>query len=180
MLDDNFIEKMMELGIGMSIMSQMPNMMGGCMSKNMGNTSNQSFQQIPPSMSNNTASTYIAVNGQQAGPLSEEELKLLEENKMITDDTLVWTPQMTQWTPAKLVPAVSKLLMLASVRSSVSNPMQSTKPMMGQNSIKDEVIAALEKLGYKNAVLRQKVETVVSEHPNLTSNEVLKIIIQTM
>lgn len=49
---------------------------------------------------------YLAVNGQQTGPFNENELIL---NGM-TGDSLVWAEGMTQWTPAKQVPALAQLL----------------------------------------------------------------------
>ena len=104
MIDDNFLEQMMKLGIGMSVIRQMPNMMEGCMPQ----------LSKPPLLQNTDALTYIAVNGRQVGPLNDSELKTLIANGILIDDTLVWTPQLTQWTPARNVPNIQKLILLSS------------------------------------------------------------------
>ncbi|MCS6934865.1 MAG: M48 family metalloprotease [Chitinophagales bacterium] len=49
---------------------------------------------------------YIAVNGQQAGPFTIEELK----GKNIQRDTLVWTEGLDSWTKAENIPMLKEIL----------------------------------------------------------------------
>jgi hypothetical protein len=70
MLDDNLIEKLMELGIGMTMVKQIPDIMNGTLYQRDNNK--KASCQIPPSLKTQTDScTYIALNGQQAGPFNE-------------------------------------------------------------------------------------------------------------
>lgn len=108
MFNGDFIEKMMALGIGLGVMKQMPNMFDGCIPN-----FNQSKDSQPPAINNNSEIVYMAVDGQQIGPLSTDELKKLILNDMLTTETLVWMPGMSQWMPAKSVPNVHKLFLLA-------------------------------------------------------------------
>jgi uncharacterized membrane protein YjgN (DUF898 family) len=55
---------------------------------------------------------YYALNGQQQGPVSSEELRQMESYGTIHSLTLVWCPEMTDWTalgsvPAALLPPVA-------------------------------------------------------------------------
>lgn len=120
MFDGNLLEKLMELGIGLSVLKQMPNMMDGMMPQQQTAASIQT----PPSLNQNNATTYIAVNGQQAGPLTDDELKVLVTNHVLTADTLVWTPQLTNWTAAKFVPNVNKLLLMSMTGNTTNNQKQ--------------------------------------------------------
>ena len=43
---------------------------------------------------------FYSNNGQQAGPISEEELRNLLDTGIISDATLVWTEGMPNWKPA--------------------------------------------------------------------------------
>jgi len=47
---------------------------------------------------------YCVVNGQQYGPVSEDQLKLWIAEKRVTSDNLVWTQGMPQWVPAHTIP----------------------------------------------------------------------------
>ena len=182
MLDDNFLEKMMELGIGMSVIRQMPNMFDSCMAQQRGaNTPNG---QTPPPLNKTNAVTYIAVDGQQAGPLTEKELKTLVKNHILTEDTLVWTPQLVQWTPARLVPSVNKLLLLHPAKTE-NAPMAapakeeaSFGTNTANNAIREDAIEAMARLGYKDAGTRKKIDDYLSANPNTTLEDVIKNILQ--
>lgn len=110
MIDDSgqFIEKMMELGIGLSMIKQMPDMMDSVMNPSAGGEDTV----CPPPL-DNPNQFYIAVNNSQAGPFSEEQLKKLIQNNMVSDDTLVWKSGMSSWMPAAQVPEVNKLIILS-------------------------------------------------------------------
>lgn len=106
MEDNNFLEKIMELGIGLSMARQMPDMFSGAMGKN--NAGPQQPPQIPQE-----AVFYLVVNGSQAGPFNEAALQRIIQNKLISPETLVWKPGMASWQPASAVPEVNKLFILS-------------------------------------------------------------------
>ncbi|MBQ6912507.1 MAG: DUF4339 domain-containing protein [Bacteroidales bacterium] len=105
----SFIEKMMELGIGMSMIQQMPAMMNSVMPQ--ANT-----QGVTPPPVQKQSQTYLAVDGTQAGPFSDEELVKLAQNTILTPETLVWKTGMSAWAPASQVPEVNKLFILAKMK----------------------------------------------------------------
>lgn len=106
-----FIEKMMELGIGMSMIQQMPAMINSVMP---GNNQNGATPTPPPVQSK--SQTYLAVDNSQAGPFTDEELVKLISNDLLKPDTLVWKQGMRAWTPASQVPDVNKLFFLAKLK----------------------------------------------------------------
>ena len=107
----NFIEKMMELGIGMSMIQQMPAMINSVMP---GVNPSAATPTPPPVQSK--SQTYLAVDNSQAGPFTDEELIKLISNNLLTQETLVWKQGMKAWAPAPQVPDVHKLFILAKVK----------------------------------------------------------------
>lgn len=107
----SFIEKMMELGIGMSMIQQMPAMINSVMPQPNG----QGAAPTPPPIKEQSQ-TYLAVDGTQAGPFTDEELVKLAQNSLLTPETLVWKAGMAAWMPASQVPAVNKLFILSKVK----------------------------------------------------------------
>lgn len=111
-MDDSagFIQKMMELGIGMSMMQQMPAMMEGVLPKppSTNNTPN------PPSIENRQY--FIVADNSQAGPFTEEELIKLIQNELIGKDTLVWKKGMSTWAKASLVPDINRLFIMSKIK----------------------------------------------------------------
>ncbi len=107
----NFIERMMELGIGMSMIQQMPTMINSVMPQH-GQTPRIS---VPPIVQANSQ-TYLAVDNTQAGPFTDEELVKLIQNNLLSLETLVWKPGMAVWTPASQVPDVNKLFILSRIK----------------------------------------------------------------
>ena len=107
----NFLEKMMELGIGMSMIQQMPAMINSVMPQQ----NAQGATPTPPPIQEQSQ-TYLAVDGTQAGPFSDEELVKLAQNNLLTPKTLVWKAGMSAWTPAAQVPEVNKLFILAKMK----------------------------------------------------------------
>lgn len=99
MKDDtgDFIQKMLELGIGLSMVKQMPAMMSGVMPT-----------QTPPAM----AAYYVAVNGKQAGPFSEDEMHKMVNGSLINTETLIWKQGMQTWNKASDVPEINKYLLM--------------------------------------------------------------------
>lgn len=109
----NFLEKMMELGIGMSVLQQMPKMMEGVMPNITPASTNAA---TPPPIQQQPEGVYIVVNNSQAGPFSQEDLVKLIQNDMFDEKTLVWKAGMANWLPALQVPDVNKLFILAKVK----------------------------------------------------------------
>jgi hypothetical protein len=111
----NFIEKMMELGIGISMIKQMPGIMDSCMPKVTPANGALSSQTAPPP-TQATSATYIVVDDSQAGPFSDDDLVKLAQDNLLTANTLVWKPGMTDWLPAVQVPDVNRLFLLAKIK----------------------------------------------------------------
>lgn len=112
-----FIEKMMELGIGMSMIKQMPGLIEGAMPKPAASQQVQGQAAAPPPLpSQQEAVTYIVADNAQAGPFTEQELVKLIQNDLLKSETLVWRNGMPKWTPASHVPDVNKLFLLAKIK----------------------------------------------------------------
>ncbi|MCQ2256977.1 MAG: DUF4339 domain-containing protein [Bacteroidaceae bacterium] len=105
--DSSMFEKMMEMGMSMTVMSQIPQMMNGMMPN-----VQKPVASPPPLNENQNEETYLAIDGRQAGPFSNSELVALINKGVLTENTLVWKANMSQWTVAKNVPQVNKLLLL--------------------------------------------------------------------
>lgn len=75
--------------------------MGYAMSSQMGNmfASNPPAQQGPPPLPQ-TAAFFVAVNGQQTGPIDLNALQGLVAKNQLTRETLVWKQGMAAWTAA--------------------------------------------------------------------------------
>jgi len=56
---------------------------------------------------------YYAKNGQQAGPVSQEDLMALLRDRVLTQDTRVWREGMGQWTPARQVQELMQVMIPA-------------------------------------------------------------------
>lgn len=108
----NFLEKMMELGIGLSVIQQMPAMVNGMMPKP---NDEAPVQAAPPELSVGDMQVYIVVDNAQAGPFSEKELIKLIQNDLFQQDTLVWQAGMPSWMPASKVPSVNKLFIMSKI-----------------------------------------------------------------
>ncbi len=91
-------------GMGMGMGFVLAQQMGGMMQPQMGVQQQMPQQQqggmMPPPMP--VAITYFyASNGQQAGPVTFEQLKSLFANRTVNKDSLVWKQGMTNWVAIK-------------------------------------------------------------------------------
>ncbi|MCW8980070.1 MAG: SPFH domain-containing protein [Altibacter sp.] len=87
-------------GMGMGMGFVLAQQMGGMMNPQMGGQQQVPMQQggaMPPPMPA-PVQYYYASNGQQAGPVSFEQLKALFANRTVNKDTLVWKQGMQNWT----------------------------------------------------------------------------------
>lgn len=88
-------------------------MMGGAMGQQMAGMMSQLGQtaqgnlNTPPPMPD--VQYYTAVNGQQAGPFTLQQLKLLKENGQLTKQTYIWKQGMANWDYAVNVTEVAML-----------------------------------------------------------------------
>lgn len=175
MTDDNsMFDKIVEFGMGMTMARQFPQMMDMAMPR-----PNQSGT-VPPEIKSDVSNVYIANNGQQAGPFSEVEIKQLIGNGIIVQDTLIWMPGMAQWAPANQVPTINKLFLLSSKLTEPSVPKApSTTPVAEEgNSIRDEVVAAISRLGYSNANVRKIIDEVLTSNPGISTEEAIKEVLK--
>ena len=88
-------------GIGMGVGLAMANRMNESVGH--GNSS-------PPPLPAGATSFHIAVNGQAKGPFTIDALRQHVGNGALTHDTLVWSADMSDWTPANDVEALRSVL----------------------------------------------------------------------
>ncbi len=100
------IDRLVEFGLGMGIAQQMVGMMNQYMQQMY---VPGSIQSMPKSMPN---IYYVAIDGQQVGPLNDKELSQLINQKRISKDTLAWVPGMNSWKPVEQIPAILKVVAL--------------------------------------------------------------------
>ena len=108
-MDDNqffSIDRLVEFGLGMGLAQQMVGMMNQYMQSMYVPGSIQSMPKPMPQ------TYYVAIDGQQVGPLNDSELSQLVIHKKISKDTLSWVPGMVSWKPIEQVPAILKVIAL--------------------------------------------------------------------
>ncbi len=87
-------------GIGMGMGFAMANQMGQALSGQPGQTQPPAG---PPPLPTQSATFYVAIDNQQAGPFDINTLKQYAQSGRLTSDTLVWKQGMPNWTPAAQV-----------------------------------------------------------------------------
>lgn len=87
-------------GLGMGMGMGMASMLNQAFS-----TQTQQQQTTPPPL----AVYYFAINGQQVGPLTIEQIKQAISQNQITVDTLTWKQGMANWTKVSEVPEIANL-----------------------------------------------------------------------
>lgn len=93
-------------------MAGMVNTMGQQMNNQWQQTAAQNQAPAPPPLPGNNpvAILYsVAINGQQYGPFSINQLRQMVTQGQVNAQTLVWAQGMSQWTPAGLVPELVSL-----------------------------------------------------------------------
>ena len=109
MADDSIFDKMIEMGMGMTMAREMSRMTEQALHSN-----TQQANQVPPPMAQPTAQLYAAINNTQAGPFTEQEFITLIQKGLVTSSTLVWKPGLSGWVTANQLPETGKLLLLYS------------------------------------------------------------------
>jgi hypothetical protein len=77
--------------------------MGFAMANKMGESlspPNSSTAAAPPPPSPQQSKYFVAIDGQQSGPLSISELGSKIASGIVTQSTLVWNQTLVEWTPA--------------------------------------------------------------------------------
>ena len=114
---------------------------------------------------------YVCINGVTAGPMNEKELLSLVKKGEVCYETLVWMPNITQWTPAKCIPVVHKLLLLAYKPEKESPNSVNTESI---SLVQKDVIKAIASLGYKNSVAKSAAIQVFKDNPDVSLEEGIK------
>ena len=108
-MDDNgffSINRLIEFGMGMAVAQQMV--------KTMNETITNMY--VPGSMNPMEKPQqkffYAMIEGNQAGPFSEQELARLIAEKKVVKETYLWMPGLPNWKMAEQIPEVLKLVAL--------------------------------------------------------------------
>ena len=101
------VDRLVEFGLGMGVAQQMVGMMNQYMHSMYVPGSIQSMppQSVPQMY-------YVAIDGQQVGPLNDSELSNLIAQKRVSKDSMAWMPGMASWQPIEQVPAILKIVAL--------------------------------------------------------------------
>ena len=108
-MDDNSffsVDRLVEFGLGMGMAQQMVGMMNQYMQQMYVPGSIQSMPKPMPQI------YYVAIDGQQVGPLNDSELSRLIAQKQVNKDSLAWMPGMAAWQPIEQIPAILKIVAL--------------------------------------------------------------------
>ena len=106
MNDNSFysIDRLVEFGMGMAMAQQMVKVMNETMRSGYVPGAHTTVSAPPPIIG------YVAIKGQQIGPISEREFTQLVIKKQVTKDTLAWMPGMLAWKPVEQIPAILKII----------------------------------------------------------------------
>lgn len=100
MSDSGMFDKVVELGMGMAVVQQIPQMMNAA--------NNAATQPVPPPLPK-AAAYFLAIDGKQYGPFTAEQLKAFVPTGQITPNTLAWTQGMSNWLPAASIAELAAL-----------------------------------------------------------------------
>ena len=106
--DNSLFDKMIEMGMGMTIANQIPRMMNTAM----GGAQQPASQTPPPIAQAAGLQLYASINNAQAGPFTESEFATLIQKGLVNANTMVWKPGLSTWVTANQVPEVGKMLLL--------------------------------------------------------------------
>lgn len=106
--EDSFysINRLIEFGMSMAVAQQMVQTMNHAIAEMRVAGSMNNMQSGPQSM------YYAMINGEQAGPFSEQEISRLITEKKIGKETFMWKPGLPQWQTAEHLPEILKLVAL--------------------------------------------------------------------
>jgi hypothetical protein len=109
MNDDSFysINRLVEFGMSLAVAQQMVQTMNHAITNMHVPGAMNPMQQAPPQF------YYAMLDGNQAGPFSEQELSRLILERKIAKETYVWKPGLSKWEIVEKLPEVLKLVALA-------------------------------------------------------------------
>ena len=109
MNDDNFfsINRLVDFGMSMAVAQQMVKTMNSAITNMHVPGTMNPMQTVSPQF------YYIIIEGNQAGPFSEQELSRLIAEKKIVKETYIWKPGLPKWVIAEKLPEILKLVALA-------------------------------------------------------------------
>ncbi len=109
MNEDSFfsINRLVEFGMSIAVAQQMVKTMNNAITN----------MHIPgtmnPMQSQPQQFYYVIIEGNQAGPFSEQELARLISQKKVVKETYIWKPGMSKWEIAEKLPEVLKIVALS-------------------------------------------------------------------
>ncbi len=99
------MNNLVEFGMGMAVAQQMVKTMNHSID-NMKVPGSSSSIPAPQSL------YYAVIDGNQMGPLSEQDVNTLVRDKKIVNETYMWKPGMLTWKLAEKIPEVVRLVAL--------------------------------------------------------------------
>lgn len=102
------IDRLLEIGVGLSLARQMVETMNVCMSQSTVPT----VKLQAPSMVAPQVQYYAVIDEQVAGPLKEDDLTIFVLKTKLAEDTLVWKSGLHGWTQARNIPEIYKIILL--------------------------------------------------------------------
>lgn len=106
------VDRLIEFGMGMSVAQQMVKQMNAAMQNMFVPGSIQTMPQLAPAPQPVQNIYYVAIDGQQVGPLNDAELMNLIQQQKVNKDTLGWMPGMPAWQAIEQIPAMLKVVAL--------------------------------------------------------------------
>lgn len=108
MSDDSFfsIDRLVEFGMSLAVSQQMVKTMNEAISKMQIPGAMNPMHSVVPSF------YYAIIEGNQAGPFSEQELSRMIADRKIVKETYIWKPGLSKWELAEKLPEVLKLVAL--------------------------------------------------------------------
>ena len=109
MNDDSFfsINRLVEFGMSLAVSQQMVKTMNETISNMHVPGTLNPMQSTPPQF------YYAIIDGNQAGPFSEQELSRLIADRKVVKETYMWKPGLSNWQIAEKMPEILKLVALA-------------------------------------------------------------------
>jgi hypothetical protein len=100
------INRLVEFGMGIAVAQQMVKTMNDSITNmHIPGTMNP-MQHVSPQL------YYVIIDGNQAGPFSEQELSRLIAEKKINKETYIWKPGLSKWELAEKLPEILRLVAL--------------------------------------------------------------------
>lgn len=106
--DFSSVDRLMEFGMSMAVAQQMV----ATMNHAIGNMAVPGAGAPMPQQRN----YFVVVDGAQAGPIGDDELKQLIDARRVTAETLMWYQGLTSWKMVKDVPEANRWILLSETK----------------------------------------------------------------